>query len=198
MIDMNGPLDVFLKANSYNNSKYNIFTVAENSAAIQSENAIVTLTPTFTIANHPKPDIIVIPGQVTSEGPPPIFGDGSGALVSWIKEHGQNPNIIVMSVCIGAYILASTGLLTNRQATTHYLAIEDIQTKYPGTKFIKNVRYVPDGNIVTTGGITSGIDGALYLVGLKDGADIAQHVADVMVYNLEAPLPPYTLLPPYE
>ena len=48
MIDMNGPLDVFLKANSYNNSRYNIFTVAENIGPVQSENALVTLIPTYT------------------------------------------------------------------------------------------------------------------------------------------------------
>ena len=102
-----------------------------------------------------------------------------------------------MSVCIGAYILASTSLLTNKKATTHYLSIKDIQGLYPSTQLIKNVRYIPDGNNITTGGITSGIDGALYIVEKKDGPAIAQEVADVMVYNREAPLPPYTLLPPY-
>jgi len=103
-----------------------------------------------------------------------------------------------MSVCIGAYILARTGLLSGREATTHYASIADIQSQYHDIRFIKNVRYVPDDNFVTTGGITSGIDGALYLIEQMDDADIAQHVADIMVYNREAPLPPYTLLPPYD
>jgi transcriptional regulator GlxA family with amidase domain len=61
---------------------------------------------------------------------------------------------------------------------------------------VKNVRYEADGNFVTTGGVTSGIDGALYLIGKIDGPDIAQTVADIMVYNRDAPLPPGTILPP--
>ena len=198
MIDMNGPLDVLLKANGFNNSRYNIYTVAEDSAAVPSENALVTISPSYTLSNCPDPNIIVLPGQIISEGPSMSFGHGSEKLLAWINEQAKKPNVMVMSVCIGAYILANTGLLTNKRATTHYLSIQDIQAAYPATKFIKNVRYISDGNIVTTGGITSGIDGALYLVELNDGSEIAQHVADIMVYNREAPLPPYTLLPPYE
>jgi len=199
MVDMNGPVDVFLKASTYGGkSKYNVFTVAETGATIPCESAVVSLTPNFTIASHPEPDIIVIPGQITPENSPQGFGDGLEKLVAWIKAYGENFDITVMSVCIGAYILAATGLLTGKRATTHYLSIADIQKMYPQTKFVKNVRYVHDGNIVTTGGITSGIDGALHLVELRDGLDVAQHVADIMVYNREAPLPPFTLLPPYQ
>jgi len=62
---------------------------------------------------------------------------------------------------------------------------------------VKNVRICEDDNIVTTGGITSGIDGALYLVGKQHGAVTAQQVADIMIYNRDNPLPPFTILPPY-
>jgi transcriptional regulator GlxA family with amidase domain len=197
MIDMNGPADVFLKANNLNNGKYQIYTLAETSETFGSEALLVTITPSYTFENCPDPDIIIIPGQILSENPYKN-GSGSDALIAWLKKMSHKPGITVMSVCVGAYILARTGLLAGKKATTHYAAIADLQKLHPDIRFIKNVRYVHDGNYITTGGITSGIDGALYLVEQLDGPGIAQHVADILVYNREAPLPPYTLLPPYD
>lgn len=196
MVDMNGPADVFLKANNLNNGKYEIYTVAETAAPLDSEASLVTITPSYTYETCPEPDVIVIPGQIISENPYK-FGSGSDVLIAWLKKMAGKPGVTIMSVCIGAYILARTGLLSGKKATTHYASIDDLQSLYPDIRLIKNVRYVPDGDFVTTGGITSGIDGALYIIEQMDGADIAQHVADIMVYNREAPLPPYTLLPPY-
>lgn len=196
LLDMNGPTDVFVKTNRYNNNRYNIYTLAETADEIWSERSVVQITPDYSFENCPPPDIIVIPGQVLPAGSSPAFGSGSAALISWLKEQADREGITIMSVCIGAYIFANTGLLHNRKATTHWAALIDLQKQYPDITFIRNVRYVADGNYITTGGITSGIDGALYLVGVLDGAAIAQQVADIMVYNTTAPLPPGTLLPP--
>lgn len=187
-IDMNGPIDVFLKANAYNNNRYQVYTVAATMDTIGGESKIVTMTPQYDISNCPDPDLIVIPGIINEEV--------DTALISWIKEMGDKGKT-VMSVCIGLYILAQTGLLSGKHATTHYLAINSVHTQYPDIKLVKNVRFVEDGNIVSTGGITSGIDGALHMVEKYDGAVVAQQTADVMVYNRDAPLPPYTILPPY-
>jgi len=194
LIDMNGPLDVFVKANRYNQNMYQIYTVAESAAAIESERSAVRITPDYTFSNCPQPDIIVIPGQIMPPGSSAPFGSGSEGLITWIKEQAQHTGIIIMSVCVGVYILADTGLLANKKATTHWAAIKEIQQQYPDITFIKNERFVPDGNFVTTGGVTSGIDGALYLVSKLDGPAIAQEVADIMVYNRDAPLPPNTIL----
>jgi transcriptional regulator GlxA family with amidase domain len=195
LIDMNGPLDVFVKTNRYNQDKYHVFTVAEYAKKIKSERLVVSITPDFTLKNCPQPDIIVIPGQIMPEGSTLSFGSGSDKLIKWIIGKAKHPEIVIMSVCIGVYILAKTGLLSKKNATTHWAAIEDIQKEYPDISFIKNERYIADGNYVTTGGVTSGIDGALYLIEKLDGAKIAQEVADIMVYNRDAPLPPDTILP---
>lgn len=195
LIDMNGPIDVFVKTNRYNKNRYRVFTVSESAGAIESERSAVRITPEFTLSNCPPPGIIVIPGQIMPEGSPEWFGSGSDTLRAWIKEQAQNTGTIIMSVCVGMCILAKTGLLAKKKATTHWQALEDTQKQYPDIDFIKNVRYQPDGNFVSTGGVTSGIDGALYLISTIDGPEIAQEVADVMVYNREAPLPPNTILP---
>lgn len=192
LVDMNGPFDVFIKANRYNENRYNVFLLAESAKDIASEKSAVHITAKYNLADCPSPDIIVIPGQILDSGG---FGTGSDKLIDWIKEQAKRNNVTIMSVCVGAYILAHTGLLDNRNATTHWQAISGIQEKYPDTRFIKNVRYEVSGNFITTGGVTSGIDGALYIIEMIDGPEIAQEVADVMVYNRNAPLPPGTILP---
>jgi len=189
LVDMNGPIDVFVHANSYNKSRYNVFTVAHNKDTILSEGNVVSIMPQYTISNCPDPDIIVIPGIIDKEV--------SADVIEWIRKKGGEKKII-MSVCIGAYTLAKTGLLSGKKATTHYLAIPAFQKQYPDITVIKNMRFVEDGLFVTTGGVTSGIDGALHIVHKYDGPVVAQQVADVIVYNRDAPLPPYTLLPPYD
>ena len=197
VIDMNGPIDVFVKANRYNGNRYEVFTVAESAGEIKSELSAVHIMPDYTLSNCPQPDIIVIPGQIMPAGSTNPFGGGSDLLIDWINEQAQHTGITIMSVCVGIYILANTELLNNRKATTHWMAMKDetIQQEYPLITFVKNERLVADGNFVTTGGVTSGIDGALYLISIMDGADTAQKVADIMVYNRDAPLPPDTILP---
>lgn len=193
LVDMNGPIDVFIHANRYNNSKYNIYTVAENTNDVLSESEVITIKPNYSIDNCPEPDIIVIPGKLTNKGIPVI---ADPVIINWIQQMGKKDKLI-MSVCIGALSLAKTGLLSGKRATTHYLSINDLKDQYPSIIVEKNVRFVEDGQFVTTGGVTSGIDGALHLVEKFDGPVLAQKVADIMIYNRNAPLPPYTLLPPY-
>jgi transcriptional regulator GlxA family with amidase domain len=196
VIDMNGPIDVFVKANRYKENRYQVFTVAESEGEIKSELSAVHIMPDYTLSNCPQPDIIVIPGQIMPAGSTDPFGGGSDRLIAWIKEQVQNTGITIMSVCVGVYILANTGLLNNKKATTHWAAIKGgIGQEYPLITFVKNERFVADGNMVTTGGVTSGIDGALYLVSIMDDAATAQKIADIMVYNRDAALPPNTILP---
>lgn len=192
LVDMNGPLDVFLHANSYNGSRYTVYTVSANGKAVTGEGGVVKMTPGYSISNCPVPDIVVIPG-IMKDG---VVGIAAQEVLEWLKKLARSKKTI-MSVCIGIYTLAKTGLLKGKKATTHYLSINDFHTKYPDVQIVKNVRFVQDGLFVTTGGVTSGIDGALQLVEKLDGADVAQQTADVMVYNREGALPPYTLLPPY-
>jgi len=194
VMDMNGPIDVFTKANRSNHNRYHVFTVAESADDIETEGSTVRIKPFYTLDNCPPPGIIVIPGQIMPAGSSRSSGGGSEALINWLKDQAQRPDITIMSVCVGSYILANTGLLHEKNATTHWAAIETFKKEYPDIKLIKNVRYVSDGQYVTTGGVTSGIDGALYLVENIDGAKIAQDVADIMVYNRDAPLPPCTIL----
>ncbi|WP_448700382.1 DJ-1/PfpI family protein [Mucilaginibacter sp. AW1-3] len=199
LVDMNGPVDVFLHANRYKNDPafkglpYNVYTVADKPDAIVSEDGSVFIKPSYTFSNCPEPDLVVIPGCIAADGTDCSI-PAPQPYIDYILKMG-NQKKIIMSVCVGLYSLAPTGLLNGKSATTHYLAIAYAEGTWPNVKFVKNVRYVDDGHFVTTGGITSGIDGALYLVKKYNGPTIAQNVADIMVYDMDAPVPPRTILP---
>lgn len=201
LIDMSGPIDVFLKANRVipADQQYNVYTVAPTSDPILTEKGAVKIAPAFSIGNCPKPDLVVIPGCIDNSNNNSI--PAPAPIIAFIKKMGEL-GIKIMSVCVGLLSLAETGLLNGRCATTHYLSIGDVHTKYPLIELVKNVRYVEDesGQFLTTGGITSGIDGALRLVEQHNNTsdnNVADFVADIMIYNRTAPLPPFTLLPPY-
>lgn len=201
LVDMNGPIDVFLHANrayktSFEKPRYEVFTVAETNDLVEAEGKAVVIKPAMSIKECTEADIVVIPGRIDFTAAADSI-PASQAIIDWIAMMAGNKNTTIMSVCVGLYSLAATGMLDGKKATTHYLAMSYAQKTWPKIKLIKNVRCVHDGQFVTTGGITSGIDGALYLVKHNDGETVAQMVADIMVYNPEAPLPPYTLLPPY-
>ncbi|NQX37715.1 DJ-1/PfpI family protein [Pedobacter steynii] len=194
LVDMNGPLDVFLHANRFNVAPfYNVYTVAATPVPIISEGGVVTIIPQYTFETCPDPELIVIPGRIGNDADSTSI-PAKPEVVEYVRQMAGKGKLI-LSVCVGLYTLAETGLLAGRKATTHYLAIDYVESHYKGIDMIKNVRYVHDDNFITTGGITSGIDGALYVVEQYNGPDVALKVANIMVYNREAALPPGTILP---
>lgn len=189
LIDMNGPVDVFLRANDMlPDAPYEVVTVGVTHAAVLAEGRVVSLLPTYSLSDPVDPDVVVVPGRIPS-------GTTAGPeLTEWLVSMCARGKTI-LSVCVGLYTLAAAGLLDGRRATTHWAAIADVMDSYPAIRIVKNVRYVEDGQFVTTGGVTSGIDGALVLLARLSGPDVAQRVADILVYNTSCPLPPGTILP---
>ncbi|PZF73708.1 DJ-1/PfpI family protein [Taibaiella soli] len=188
VVDMNGPIDVFLKTN-YVVDKYYVYTVAADRSTVYTEDCVTAIQPRFTFDDCPKPDVVVLPGAPmnTIEG---LLKDStfSRTALNWVKKQATDSSVKIMSVCTGGILLGKTGLLNGKTATTHYLALSDMQQMYPQVNVVGGVRYVPAGNIVTTAGITSGIDGALYLVTQFEGQTVADSVAHIMVYNPTCPM----------
>lgn len=177
-LDLNGPLDVMEKANHFD-SAYNIYTVSLNDNLVEGEGDILKIKAKYSIKNAPKADIIIFPGgrielinKLCNEHP---------ELLQWIKEQDKRTKL-TMSVCLGSFFLAKAGLLDGKVATTHFAFLETLK-EYPKIKVIENKRYIQDGKILTTGGITSGIDGALYVVEMVSGKEVADQVAHLLVYN---------------
>ena len=127
------------------------------------------------------PDLVVVPGGGWNAGAEPSArtaaerGDLPAALVT-LHERG----VTVASVCTGGMILAAAGLTDGRPAGTHHGAIEDLRAS--GAEVV-DARVVDDGDLVTAGGITAGIDLALHLLEREFGPDLAARVADTMAYE---------------
>lgn len=173
IIDYTGPYEVFGQAGM------EVFTVAVKPQMITTAMGM-TVTPRYTLENAPAADVLLIPGgdgvTITREDP---------NVIKWIQERAKQAEYVV-SVCNGAYILAKTGLLDGLTATTFYDLIDGLPAVAPKVKVVRDRRYVDNGKFITTAGISSGIDGSLYLVSKLFGKARAQMVALNMEYDWKA------------
>jgi putative intracellular protease/amidase len=131
------------------------------------------LVPDYTFDNSPKADILLVPGGAVLQ----YFGDKR--MTDWIQAQAHDVDH-VMSVCTGAYLLQKAGLFSGQTVTATYGMIEDFAA--PDTRVVYDRRYVDNGKILTTAGLSAGIDGALHLVSKIRGPGIAQSVALAMEY----------------
>jgi len=169
IIDYTGPYEVFGQGG------FDVYTVAEAKDALTTAMGM-TVVPKFTFADAPKPDVVIVPGGNVT-GP-----TNSAATLAWVKEQSRGARH-VLSVCNGAFILAKAGLLDNLSATTFYRLIDDLRTAAPKTRVVSDRRFVDNGAIITSAGLSSGIDGALHVLSRMLGQGRAQAVALHMEYD---------------
>ena len=186
LLDLSGPMDVFVKANRIAPDSYNSYTVAVEDGPIATEAGAVKITPRYTIHNNPRPDILIVPGTAT-QTLNTLYANRD--FVQWLKRQCGDSQL-VMSVCTGAFLLGKSGVLDGKQATTHWFVLDAFQQEFPQTTAMQGVRFVEDGKFVTTAGISSGIDGALHLVEKTKSKQIADSVASAMQYRRGTPAYP--------
>ncbi len=169
ILDFAGPMEVFLQAG------FEVYTVAETKDPIKAMGAL-TIIPDYTIDDAPKADVIA------------FFGGGGAThksqkenLKAWVSEQVKH-STVQFSVCTGAFFLGEVGLLDDRTATTFHSAIPGLQERFPKCTVRDDVRFVDNGLVITTAGISAGIDGALHLVSKINGLSTAKSVASNMEY----------------
>src|SRR5262245_12817645 len=170
IIDYAGPWEVFGSAG------FQVHTVAER---IEPLTLVFgqKLIADYSFENSPRADILLVPGGGVSHAMI------NPALIRWIQASAKEAKH-VMSVCTGAFLLAKAGLLDGQIATTVHGMIDDLLA-FPNTKVVYNKRYVDNGKIITTAGLSSGIDGAFHLVSKMLGIGEAQSVALNLEYRWE-------------
>lgn len=172
VLDFAGPMEVFAYA------QFEVFTVSKTKAPIVSQ-GILKILPDYSIEDAPKADIIA------------FFGGNAGVastdpqVIAWLKN--QPTPDYYFSVCTGAFILGSAGILNNLTVTTFHESIANLQKAVPSAKVLSNVRFVDNGKVITTAGISAGIDGALHLVARVRGEATARNVATYMEYDKWVP-----------
>jgi putative intracellular protease/amidase len=163
ILDFTGPYEMFGAAGA------DVYTVAATKDPITTAMGL-TVVPKFTFATAPQPDVLVIPGGGVRAA---AKDDATLAYIKSVTEHTKN----TMSVCNGAFILANTGLLDGLSATTTYGNILRLRDGYPKIKVVEDQRYVDNGHLITTAGLSAGIDGALHVIDRLYGRGYAEQVA---------------------
>jgi transcriptional regulator GlxA family with amidase domain/YHS domain-containing protein len=130
------------------------------------------IVPDYTFQTAPSPKVIVIPAQ----------NGESAAMLEWIRTSAKTADV-TMSVCTGAYLLARTGLLSDKAATTHHSSYSEFAMEFPDIQLKRGARFVEDGNLASSGGLSSGIDLALRVVERYYGCERAEQTADMMEYQ---------------
>lgn len=178
VLDFAGPFEVFSVAAELLNDhrELRVVTVAESPGEIRAIGGL-RIRPERTIAELTGPDVLVVPG-----------GDGTRremyneSLLRWVTTvHGRAG--LTLSVCSGARLLARAGLLDGLRVTTHHQVLEHLRELAPAAFVESNPRYIDAGRIVTTGGISAGIDGAFHVVARFWGEDAARATAAYMEYD---------------
>ena len=158
VLDFAGPFEVFSVTDELNNhTLLNIYTLGLSTAPVSPKNGLKVI-PDFALGACPQPDYLVIPG-----------GSGTRALLeneqllTWLAQTAPLCENI-LSVCSGAMVLAKAGLLNGLKATTHHEVFPELEALAPETQIIKDQRFVDNGKILTSAGVTAGIDMCLYMV----------------------------------
>jgi len=172
MIDFAGPWEVFQDARvpSRTAAAFNIYTVAESTHPIQVS-AGAKLIPQYDFTNAPAPKVVVIPGQ----------GDPTKPMLDWVRNVARTADVM-MSVCTGAFVLAQAGLLDGHSVTTHHGSFTTLAMQFPQVTVKRGARFVDEGRIATSAGLSAGIDLALHVVARYYGSDTARQTAYYMEY----------------
>jgi transcriptional regulator GlxA family with amidase domain len=176
LLDFAGPAEVFAVTLGSDGAAFEVYTVGAGKEPVVSQQ-FLKITPQYSIADGPKPDIVVIPG-----GAYPALGRNE-RMMNWIKERARDIEIL-MSVCNGALVLARAGLLDGLEVTTHAGSIERLRGAVPGARVVTNRRFVDSGRIITAAGVSAGIDAALHVVERLLGPEAAANTARYMEYDL--------------
>jgi transcriptional regulator GlxA family with amidase domain len=179
-LDFTGPWEVFTASSMLREHADTVVLIAEHPDAVRCAKGMRVL-PDHTFADHPPLDVLLVPG-----GQGTRREVSNPAVIGWIRQAAAGA-AWTASVCTGALLLHEAGPARGRRVATHH-AFEDTLQARGGVPVVRDARYVIDGNLATSQGVSAGIDLALWLAGRLHGRDHARAVRRYIQYE---PAPPY-------
>ncbi len=182
VLDLGGPFEVFSTASRMKArlqpdaaGPFEVFTVAEIMRPIRARGGLM-VQPAFDFTSHPAIDVLIVPGGVVTAEL------DRRAVIHWIAQTAATATLTA-SVCTGAFLLAKAGLLRGKTITTHWEDIADLRAMFPEITVQEDKRWVDTGKIVTSAGISAGLDMSLHLVARLEGEALADRTARQMDYD---------------
>ncbi|WP_459969149.1 DJ-1/PfpI family protein [Nocardioides pyridinolyticus] len=175
VLDYAGPYEVFNVAGELGDGQpFSVFSVGLTGAPVVGRGGF-TVLPTYALADAPIPDLVVVPGGAGSRA---LMKEE--ALLAWLRDRAAEVEVL-MSVCTGALVLAAAGLLERKPATTHHGAYDELAAASPTTKVVRGQRFVRSSeNILTSGGVSAGVDLAFHVVQLLAGQETRDRAVSEM------------------
>ncbi|GAB6988753.1 DJ-1/PfpI family protein [Paenibacillus pini] len=175
-LDFCGSFDVFATASNWGKD-FNTYTVSEKPGLIHTISSFA-VSPKYNFNDCPQPDVLVIPGGLGSR-----TEMNNEVLTSWINSTSKNTEM-VLSICTGALLLAKANLLSGLKVTTNRRAMDVLAQVAPkDCEIIDDIRYIDNGKIVMSAGVTAGIDASLHVVSRILGEERAIETASRLEYT---------------
>ncbi|HHK5563078.1 TPA: DJ-1/PfpI family protein [Bacillus thuringiensis] len=181
VLDFAGPFEVFSVTEVNEEKPFTVYTVSENGEMITARNGL-KVQPDYSIENLSPVDILIIPGGLGARE----YEIKNEIVIKWIRQQMKEVKLMT-SVCTGALLLAKAGLLEGLKATTHWASIEKFKNEFQNVEVIENVKFVDEGHIITSAGISAGINMAIHIVKNLLGMHVAEDTAKGMEYDISLP-----------
>ncbi|MEI2463818.1 DJ-1/PfpI family protein [Niallia taxi] len=182
VLDFAGPYEVFSLAappEERANHFCHVVTVSETGKQISARNGL-TVKSDYSFVDHPYLDIVIVPGGYGAE----TTELSNQNVITWIKEQAAHTELIA-SVCTGALLLAKAGLLDSKAATTHWMDVDRLEAEFPLVSVKRGVKFVDEGRIITSAGISAGIDMSFHILTRLYGVNAAADTAKSMEYEIK-------------
>lgn len=182
VLDFTGPFEVFSTASRLHGRQslattppFELVTLAVSAGTVRARGGF-DVKAEFSIREAPSLDVLIVPG-----------GDESRALnepelMGWLQRQDAERTLLA-SVCTGAFLLAAAGHLDGRRATTHHEDLDRFRQAYPAVQLVEQVRWVDEGRIITSAGVSAGIDMSLHLVARLTEDELARATARNMAWG---------------
>jgi len=175
VLDFSGAFEVFSTAKRLSDNDWDVFLISENRQLVKARGGFL-VQANYSFSDHPQIDVLVVVGGVhTAEME-------KSQVTEWIKKISPGASLVA-SVCTGAFLLAQAGVIHDHSVTTHWQDIEDLKTLFPLLDVKSHSRWVKQNNIVTSAGISAGIDMSLFIVSQLDSLSLADKTAKQMDYD---------------
>jgi len=180
--DFTGPYDVFVMARPAGTPNpveaaplFRVFTIASQ-VTVACEGGLRVLSD-YRLGDHPPVEVLVVPGGLG------VFRLREDAdVMAWIRRTSETAQLAT-SVCLGSLLMGELGLLKGMPATTHWMFLDELRRLAPDSEIRGGVRYADAGRLITSAGISAGIDMALHALERLHGPEVAAQTARILEYD---------------